>query len=275
MKKLLIFIVGNYCNLLSYPFPKAAAKTAMRLYSTPRAGRLNWEQANYLSSATQQPLMHNSLQIMSYLWPGREKTILLAHGWESNSSRWQSMVTKLQETGYSIVAIDAPAHGRSGGKLFNGVLYAEFIKVAAEFYDPSIIIGHSVGGMSMIYSHYKYPMPNLEKIVLLAAPSEFNHLMKNYKELMGYNDRVISAIGNLIHERFGITPDEFSVSNFVASFKLEGLIIHDMDDDIIDYTESVAIASSLANSTLIATEAMGHSINTPEVAQHVYDFVKA
>ena len=260
---------------MSYLFPRAAAKTAMRVYSTPRAGRLSWEQGNYLSSATQQPLMYNDLQIMSYLWPGREKTILLAHGWESNSSRWQSMITKLKETGYSVVAIDAPAHGRSGGKIFNGILYAEFIKVAAEFYDPSIIIGHSVGGMSMIYSHYKYPMPNLEKIVLLAAPSEFNHLLSNYKKIMGYNDRVISAIGNLIHERFGITPDEFSVSNFVASLKLEGLIIHDMDDDIIDYTQSVAIASSLTKSTLIATEAMGHSINTPEVNQYVYDFVKA
>ena len=66
---------------------------------------------------------------MTYYWEGNNKTILLAHGWESNSFRWKNLITELQRYGYSIVALDAPAHGDSGSKMFNAILYSEFINM--------------------------------------------------------------------------------------------------------------------------------------------------
>ena len=51
----------------------------------------------------------------------------------------------------NIVALDAPAHGTSGSKIFNAVLYSKFIEVVCKEFKPSILMGHSVGGMAISY----------------------------------------------------------------------------------------------------------------------------
>lgn len=274
IKNLLILFYRTYLNNIVYVFPTFAAKTAMKLYTTPRAGKLNKEQKDFLSSATKQPIQHKELNLNSYLWPGREKTILLVHGWESNSGRWEETILKLKETGYSIVAFDGPAHGQSTGARFDGILYAECIKTVVDFYKPNVIIGHSVGGMSAIYAYYKYQFAGLEKIVSIAAPSEFTHLMDNYQNIIGFNDKMMQAIYSYVRQQYNFNPYEFSAANFAASFELDTLIIHDKYDDVIAYEEGVAIANSITNAQFIATEHLGHSVNTIEVAKYIYDFVK-
>jgi hypothetical protein len=41
--------------------------------------------------------------------------VLLAHGWESRRSHWSAIVPILAESGYRVIAMDAPAHGDSPG----------------------------------------------------------------------------------------------------------------------------------------------------------------
>ena len=54
---------------------------------------------------------------MTYRWLGKKETILLAHGWESNSFRWKDLIVKLDTAlDYNVIALDAPAHGRSSGE---------------------------------------------------------------------------------------------------------------------------------------------------------------
>lgn len=274
IKNLLIKFYRTYLNSLVYIAPKFAAKTAMKLYTTPRSGKLTKAQSKFLSSATRQQHQHNDLTLYSYLWPGREKTVLLAHGWESNAGRWENTILKLKETGYSIVAFDGPAHGNSSGNRFDGILYAECIKTIVDFYKPFTIIGHSVGGMSSIYSYYKYQFPDLEKLISLAAPSEFTHLMDNYQRIIGFNNRMMKAIYAFVYHKYNFDPQEFSSANFAASFEINTMIIHDKYDDVIAYEEGIAIANSVTNAAFVTTENMGHSVNTPEVDKYIYDFVK-
>jgi pimeloyl-ACP methyl ester carboxylesterase len=61
---------------------------------------------------------------------------------ESNASRWKKKYL-LKKSGSTIIAIDAPAHGLSGGE-FNIPTYAEFIDILFKI-QTKYLIGHSLG----------------------------------------------------------------------------------------------------------------------------------
>lgn len=274
MKNSLVKLVGIYYNLLSYISKSYAGTKAMYLFTTPRSGRINEEQADFLHTAYQEELMYKSYPIMTYRWVGSKKTILLTHGWESNSARWKTLILALQKKGYSVVALDAPAHGRSGGKMFDALLYAEFINVTSQRFSPHIIIGHSIGGMASAFFQHKYQFKALEKIILLGAPSEFQDVMKRYTDMLGYNQRIVSHLKHTIIERYGSPADTFSTAKFLNSIASQGLIIHDEDDHIIPYNDALLIKNSFKNSQLVTTKGLGHSLIDESVARHIYAFIE-
>ena len=275
MKEIVVKLVGNYINMLSYVSKPYAANKAMYLFMKPRAGKINEQQSDFLDTAYQEELKYENHRIMTYRWLGAKQTILLTHGWESNSARWKKLILELKKKGFNIVAVDAPAHGRSGSNVFDAILYAEFINVAAKRFSPEIIIGHSVGGMSSAYFQHKYQFNDLKKIILLGSPSEFQDVFKRYTDMLGYNQRLVSQLQHSIIERFGSHGDTFSTAKFLATIKSEGLIIHDQDDRIIPYNDALLLKNSFKNSQLITTKGMGHSLMDASVAEHIYAFIEA
>ncbi len=275
MKQFFIKSVGGYYNLVSYLSKKFAANKAIYLFSTPRKGRkFNELQRDFFDTAFQEELKYDGNKIMTYRWLGKKSTILLAHGWESNSYRWKNLILELKRKGHNIIALDAPAHGKSGSSIFNAILYSEFIHVVANRFEPEIIIGHSVGGMSAVFCMKKYQLPYVKKIVLLGSPSEFTGVLKRYTDMLGYNQRITEQIDLTIIERFGQKPESFSTARFVKSLDVQGLIIHDELDGIIPYNDAVMIKESFKDSTLITTQGLGHSLNDASVAHHIYEFIE-
>lgn len=273
MKKILVKIVGFYINLISVFSSKLAAKKALNLFSTPRKGKISETQSNFLNTAFKEELSYNENAIMTYRWAGKKQTVLLAHGWESNSARWQKLIKALQKLNYNIIALDAPAHGDSGSKFFNALLYAEFINVAVNKFNPNIFIGHSVGGMATVFSYHKYQFTNIEKMILLGSPSELTDVFKRYVDMMSYNKSIARQINNLAFERFGKYPKDFSTAKFLEEAPFKALIIHDEKDPIIPYSDALLIINSFKNSKLITTQNLGHSLNNNDVANHIADFI--
>jgi len=275
LKTLLIAIIGTSLNFLSLFSKRYAANKAIFFFSTPRKGKINREQDEFLGTAFQEELQFENYPIMTYRWLGKKETILLVHGWESNSARWKTMILKLNQKGYNVVALDAPAHGHSGSKDFNAIKYSEFIQVAIKRFNPKIIIAHSVGGMASVFCLKKYNIKTIHKLVLIGAPSEFSDVFKRYTDMMGYNQCIIQQINAIVIERFGVPPDSFSTSKFLEHVETRGLIIHDENDPIIPYSDALEIKDSFKNSNLITTKGMGHSLNNETVASHIYDFIEA
>lgn len=273
MKRLLIKIVGFYINILSVFSSKYAAKKALNLFSTPRKGKITALQSSFLNTTLKEELSYNDYTIMTYRWLGKNKTILLVHGWESNSARWQKLLIPLQKLNYNIIALDAPAHGDSGGEFFNALLYAEFINVVVKKFNPSIFIAHSVGGMATVFSYYEYRFATIKKMILLGAPSELKDVFKRYTEMMSYNIIIEKQITQLIIERFGKPPKDYSTARFLKTAPFEGLIIHDEKDPIIPYSDAVLINNSFKNSTLITTQNLRHSLKNDEVITYIVDFI--
>ena len=121
MKSLIPKLVGALINLIGFFSSEYASKLALQLFSKPRSGQLTPNGKLFLDTATKTTLYYNDLPIQTYHWKGSKETVLLAHGWESNSNRWRYEIEKLQTEGYTIIALDGPAHGSSGSATFNGV----------------------------------------------------------------------------------------------------------------------------------------------------------
>jgi pimeloyl-ACP methyl ester carboxylesterase len=274
MNKKLYFIfiktIGFCLNILSYFLPEQTAKIAYQIFSRPRKRKLKEKEMPFVLKKSKHLRLGD---IQCYIWEGSEKTVLLVHGWESNSSRWNRFLKHLKMQGYNVVAIDAPAHGLSGCLDFNAIKYASFIEVAIKEFNPHYIIGHSVGAMATIYNQFKNPDNNVEKIVSLGTPSDFRFIFNNYISMFSYNKRVVDSLEQYYVENFNLKIDDFSCALFAKNIKIPGFIAHDIADKIIPISESKKIHKNWQNSMYFETNGLGHSLQNMALFEKIIDFL--
>jgi len=275
MGNTIIKLIGTSFNALSYVIPKYTSIKALDLFATPRKGRIKPEQRPFLNTAEQLNLKYDNTTIATYHWQGKETTILLVHGWESNTQRWEKLIKHLQVLEYNIVSLDAPAHGASSGKQFNAVLYSECINVVVNHFTPEIIIGHSVGGMATGFFQYNYQNKQVKKLVFLGAPAKFADVFKRYVDMMSFNKRIENGLNNLIFERFNKEPSHFSLANFAKTITTKTLVVHDTEDKIIPYNDAELIVEHHTNAEFITTTGYGHGLRNEVVYKHILDFINS
>lgn len=260
--------------MLSFIAPAKATSLAYKLFSNPRIGRLKQDALpEILASAEKQRFDYSGTMVQSYVWQGNDNVILLVHGWESNASRWSQLIPYLRESGSTVIAIDAPAHGLSDGIEFNVPQYAEFINVAAKNYNPQHIIGHSIGGAACVYCQSKHQNSKLRKMVLLGAPSDLTTLVRNYVKLLGLSGRMFAFLEQYFIDNFKFRLEEFSAGIFGKSLKLEGMVAHDAEDTVVLIGEAYKIRESWAGATFIETKGLGHSMHDEDLYRKIAAFV--
>ena len=273
MSKFIIKTVGNVLNATSLVSSKYASEKALQLFASPRQGSYTETQLNLIKDAKQKVFEHESIKITTYHWKGKGKTILLAHGWESNSSRWNYILNDFKAEDYNIIALDAPAHGQSTGRFFTAILYSDCIAKVANHFKPNVIIGHSVGGMASIFSLYDNDLPFVDKIISMGAPAHFKGVFTRYKSMMGYNRRISKGLDKIVLERYGQPIEYFSAAEFTRKINAEGLIVHDKKDRIIPYEDAQLFDNRYKNSKLITTEGFGHSLIDKSLTPQIIEFI--
>ena len=271
---LVVKSVGQYINLLSFVNPKKALRLSYDLFSQPRIGRLNKEKLPaILQNTHKETFQHNEHHFQTYTWAGNDTKILLVHGWESNSARWEKTLHQLQKSGSTIIALDAPAHGQSSGKEFNVPLYAEFINKAVQKYQPVIIIGHSIGGAACVYHQYLFPNTSINKMVILGAPSDLKTLIDNYIQMLSLNRKMFTLLEKRYLENFNFKLEDFSGATFAEQINIEGIIAHDITDKIVSFQEGQKIARNWKKGRFIETTGLGHSMHNKKLYKEIYQFL--
>ena len=148
MKKLLAQLIpkiyGKYFNLLAVFSKKGAAVKAFDVFCVVRKGRIQPLQMDYLQQAKHSVEAINGHDIQTYKWSGNKDTVLLLHGWESNTFRWRNLVAKLQAADFNVIAFDGPGHGYSSGTKMHVPMYAGCAQYIIDKHQPKAVIGHSV-----------------------------------------------------------------------------------------------------------------------------------
>ena len=279
MKRFLQWLIprlyGSYFNLIALFSRKSAAEKAFTLFCTPRKGKVLPIQKDYLEKAKFDVIEFGGMELQTYNWPGEGATVLLLHGWESNSFRWRKLVKYLIEENYNILAFDAPAHGQSTGKIFNVPIYAECTDLIIKKFKPKYIVAHSVGGTTAVFQQYQYNTNSIEKLVTIGSPSELSEIMRHYQQMLKFNNRVLNALDEYFMAHFGFGIEDFSTSRFASELKLQGLLIHDKLDQVAPVSSSERVHANWKNSQLILTEGFGHSLHQDEINLQIINFLKS
>jgi pimeloyl-ACP methyl ester carboxylesterase len=274
--KILALAYGRYFNFIAIFSKRKAAIKAFELFCTPRKGKLQAHQKDYLNQFDKEMVSVAAHHIQTYHWNENEgPTVLLCHGWESNAFRWRNLIEKLQAKGFHIISFDAPGHGASSGAHLHVPIYEACTSELIKKYQPKYVIGHSIGGLALLYSQYKSPQTSVEKVVSLGAPSDLEDIMNNYQKLVGFNGRVLEGLDRYFRERFSFGIAEFSMAQLIKSVDKKGLIVHDLEDRIAPYQAAVDIHKNWTNAALITTEGLGHSLHQDQVNDQIISFLEA
>ncbi len=278
MRKLLAktipLIYGKFFNIAVLFNKEATAIKAFDVFCTIRKGKVLPKQKQFLNDAKFKQMNIADHQVQTYRWKGNGETVLLMHGWESNTFRWRNLIKKLGEQGFDILAFDAPAHGHSSGKRLHVPLYAEVTRHILDTFKPNFVVAHSVGGMTIHYTHYLYPVSSVDKIVTVGAPAEFEQFMDHYQGLLKFNNKVRNAMNHRLKDWFGYYFHEFTSATFAEKNTKKGLLFHDEEDLQVPVEASKIVHKHWKGSKLVITKGLGHSMHQNKINNQIIDFLE-
>lgn len=266
--------LGFFLNLLYFINAQKSTSLAYALFSTPQSGKLTADTLpEFLQLAQFKRLRFKEHRIQTYRWSGTGSTILLVHGWQSNSSRWQQLIEYLQTFNYNIITLDAPGQGLSNGKEFSPPIYSAFIDTALKEFRPKILISHSLGSFSTLYQLANSTYPELEKNIILGCPNTFKNIVNNFQNLLSFSDRNYQALVKLMEQMINMPLEDYNSDRFIQKISLPTLIIHDRHDETIPFSEAISILNASEKTTIIATDNLGHSLQNDKVYQSIAHFI--
>jgi pimeloyl-ACP methyl ester carboxylesterase len=275
MKNLIIRLYGFYLNTLAVVSPAKAAETGFLLFCKPFRVPITQKQKQFFNSADKLSIDHEGEKIQLYRWGRGEKKILFLHGWQSHTYRWKTYIEALRsDQAYTIYSLDAPGHGLSSGDFLSVPLYSALIENFIRDNGPfHAVVGHSLGGFSLLHTFHKYPLLQINQVVLLAPPGEASDFISVFQKTLKLNSKALDLVLERFASKYDVTPDYFSTTRFIKSVNVKGLIIHDEDDDEAPYRYSIPLHQSWERSRLITTKGFGHNLRSTTVVKEVVDFI--
>ena len=249
-------------NALAVISPIKAVEFAFKIFCTPYSGKpLRAEPTSFLE-AQKVGIQFEGLTLRGWHWQPKEangKKILINHGFDSYSYRFEKYVQPLLKAGFDVFAYDAPAHGISDGKTINALLYSQsivkFNEVFGDFYG---IIAHSIGGLaaSLAAEH----LPKLQKLVLIAPAVETTTAITNFIKHFGLSDDLKTELTNYIVDFSKMPISYFATSTAVQKITTPTLWLHDTEDLICTFDDVKPVKKMyLPHIQFYITTGLGHS----------------
>lgn len=267
-------VTGMYLNFMSFIVPNHVKSFGFNLFCTPFAKKLKPFHRDFLQSGKSFLLDFQGDHIQTYQWGHGKKSILLIHGWASNTFRWKSYIEILVEKEYTVYALDAPAHGLSTGKYLTLPLYTEILDAFIDKIGiPYATIGHSIGGYALIYWLSSYKKTEDMLAIIMAAPGEVSDFFSYYKNVLNLNKKTTRLLGEEFIMRTGKNPEDFSSQKLVVEVKNPALIIHDIQDKDTSYHYSERIHAIWPGSELLLTDGLGHKLKSKKLQDKIISFI--
>lgn len=263
-------------NLLGVISPKKAAKEALIIFSTPYRKVRKKVPPIFEKSEHLQFTLHRK-KVFAYRWNHPSpKRFLILHGFESSAYNFDRYVKPMVRKGYEVVALDAPAHGRSEGKTINLLEYIEAIHETWKRFGPfDGVMAHSFGGLAISLYLHQHPQNHPPQVALIAPATETSTAVDSFFRLLQLNDQVKEEFKRQVHQRTGFWPADFSISRVAASLQAQVFWAHDEDDDMTPLADALPIRQqNLPNFRFHITRGLGHRriYRDNQVSRAIIDF---
>jgi pimeloyl-ACP methyl ester carboxylesterase len=252
--------------------PTLAARWAESLFCTPPRRRDGDE--SFIATGDRFTLASQSQQLAGWQW-GRGPTVVLVHGWGSRASRLGLLAAALAESGFRVVAYDAPAHGESTGRFASLPEFARALGDVAEAVGPIHgLVGHSLGGAAVAMAMRHGVVAR--RVVLIAPPADVRIFSDLFARSLAIPPAVQQTMHRNLERRLRIVWDDLHIPTVVRELPAAALVIHDRDDADVPFAHGEEIVGAWSGSILESTSGLGHRalLRDPAVIDRAVEFLR-
>lgn len=268
-------IVSLFLNSTAGIFRKLNGKIAFYFLCKVRSTHKDDGPNVFLDAAIIQKLHTDGYEATLYKWGNGSKNILFLHGWKSHSARWEPIVQLLDLEEFTCYAIDAPAHGRSGGDSINLDIYGRFVTdTIKDVGTMHAIVAHSLGALVVNFIFLKYDDLPVSKIVLTGAPLGMDQIFTFFKHIVGVSEAVMVNLDHYVSENIlGMEARQIRLEPFFNKVQQQVLVIHDQEDRICDIENIKKALPDKSNMEHFFTKGLGHDLAAPVVYKRIVKFL--
>lgn len=267
-------------KILTFLSPFLASRFAAWLFLKPFRYKLPAREKEMDDLFDQETLLvqaiNREIVIYKNTTAGTGKKILLAHGWSGRGTQMPDIALSLIKEGYEVYSFDAPAHGKSPGKMSMMPYFIDSIHLIDNKYGPFYgAIGHSLGGMSLLKA-VKDGF-TLQKLVIIGTANSVTHITREFAQNMRLNLKVAKKMKSYFDKKFGEDMDNLSGAFSALSVSNPTLVIHDEDDVDVHISSAYEIKNNLKKGELFITKGLGHRkiLGNSEVINKITTFFEA
>jgi pimeloyl-ACP methyl ester carboxylesterase len=268
-QRLAIGYIRTKFKLLASVSKKKAAEKAFDLFCTPQ--RRNVKPLPKIFEEAEK--LHFKLEgnaVNGWRWnparPGHpgghlaERKVLILHGYESSVTNFDRYIRPLLKKGYEVLAFDAPAHGRSGGKKISAPLYKRMIQEINKKYGPvQSYMAHSFGGLAVSLALEEISHTKDYRLVLIAPATETTTAINSFFKFLRLEPAVRTEFEKVIIKAGGVSSEWYSIRRAMKHIKAKVLWFQDEDDEVTPLSDVLKVkAENYPNIEFIITTGLGH-----------------
>lgn len=259
-QKIAISYIRAKLNIIAVLSKQRAAKAALKIFSTPFR-KSKKKISPVFKKAEPLSFLCDGITIRGYRWNStKENKILIVHGFESSSKSFDRYIMPFVKRGCEVLAFDAPAHGQSGGKQVNLLMYIAMLRQAYSLYGPfQGYLAHSFGGLAVTHFLETVPHDEKVKVVLIAPATESTSAIDSFFKILHLGADVRKEFDKLILDRSGVTADHYSVRRAIRNIRAQILWFHDEEDELTPVEDALRVKEDAhAHIEFVITKGLGH-----------------
>ncbi len=212
--------------------------------------------------------------VQAWRW-GEGPAVLVVHGWEDDHHCFDAIIAALVKRGQAVVALDLPAHGKSGGTQSTIPLAAQAVAGVADALGPvRAVIGHSLGGAAATFALTEGWL-KVERAVVVAAPTGPTYMLNAIANRFAMSEAHKEKLFDELKRVVGYRPEEIELLPKLAALEIPALIVHAKDDKVVRYVTGEKWAAHWPGAQMLTLEKFGHRrlLFDPATAGKIAEFL--
>jgi pimeloyl-ACP methyl ester carboxylesterase len=258
--------------------PALAGWVALRMFLTPARRRVEAGDAPVLATANKRRLRAGPHHFVAWQWGDTAPWVVLLHGWGSHAARFGNFIAPLRAAGFSVIGIDAPAHGDSPGRQSDLLRFRDCLAEVLRTHSPvHAVVGHSLGGGALLTVLAETREHHPDKICLFGVPSDMDYILESFAMMLSLEEPARANLRKRFARRFGRNARDISVAAAAPHVRVPVLVVHDDEDNVAPIAQGMAVAAALPGATLLRTQGFGHSgaLRDPATIERVVEFLRS
>ncbi len=260
-------LVKTYFGSVSAVSPKFAARNAFNLFQKVRKKSIREREEAFFQDArkfdVKAELDRGKMELINCYELGEvgQPLVVLVHGWDSNAGSMSQIAYQLVAEGKRVVLFNLPGHAFYKRSSTNLLECREALSAVLNDINPEpgfSMISHSFGSAVTAYALSKHNY-KLDKLVFLTNPNKVERIFEDFKNFIGLGDRAYAQLLEMAKQKLGEPVQEANVVDSLYKVDYnELLLIHDRNDKVLDYYNSLEVKEATPKAQLLTYENIGH-----------------